>query len=155
MTRDDCEAVGVLFAELDALHADRLPLLFRPVPQSYRGRTFFERILADEHQTVLLAEETRVLGFVHILLVETPDLPLFNPQLRGLVNAVFVARERRRAGLATALMQAAEAWAAKRGAARIELNTYAFNDEAERAFAAMGYLALSRKLWKPTRAGTP
>lgn len=154
MTLADCEAVGVLFDQLDAFHRDRIPWLFQRPDQSPRDRVFFENTLSDERQTVLVADDGQIIGFVHVRMISTPDFPVFRPQTRGLIDAVLVAQERRRGGVATALMRAAESWALDRGAEGMDLSVYEFNETAREAFAAMGYSTLHRKMSKPVRRTT-
>jgi GNAT superfamily N-acetyltransferase len=149
MTLLDWESVGVLYDELDASHIDRLPWLCRRPEQSPRNRTFFENILGDDRAAVLVADDGQVIGFVHVRLNSTPDLPVFRPQTRGLVDAIFVAPEHRGRGVGAALMRAAESWAVERGATGMDVNVYEFNETAIAAYAAMGYSTLSRKMSKP------
>jgi hypothetical protein len=51
------------------------------------------------------------------------------------------------------LTRAVEEWAIESGASWIELNIYAFDDEARRFYESLGYVPLSTKLRKPGRLG--
>jgi GNAT superfamily N-acetyltransferase len=154
MTLEDCESVALLFDELDAFHRDRLPWLFQHPGQSPRDRTFFENILGDDRATVLVADDGHIVGFVHVRMISTPEFPVFRPQARGLVDAIFVAQEYRGGGVAAALMRAAESWAVGRGATGMDLSVYEFNENAREAFTAMGYSTLNRRMSKPARRPT-
>jgi ribosomal protein S18 acetylase RimI-like enzyme len=148
MTLADYGSVSHLFHELDVLHSDRLPWLFRRLDRSPRDESMFRTVLADERASVLLADAGEVAGFVHVVVREAPVFPLFVPQLRGLIENIYVAPDWRRRGLARSLMQAAEKWAYQHGSQGIDLNVYEFNEQARALFAAMGYSTLSRRMSK-------
>jgi ribosomal protein S18 acetylase RimI-like enzyme len=150
MTLEDWESVGDMFDELDAFHRDRLPWLFQRPHQSPRDRSYFENILGDDRSTIFVAVDGKVIGFVHVRMIGTPDFPLFRPQARGLVDAIFVAPEYRGRGVAAALMRSAESWAVERGATGMDLSVHEFNEKAREAFTAMGYSTLTRRMSKPS-----
>ena len=151
MAPGDFDAVSSLFRQLDALHVERHPRLFQCPPDSLRDGAFLEQILGDERAAVFVAEDVEVVvGFVHVRLVDAPAFPLFVPQVRGMVEAIYVCPERRGGRVATALMAAAESWATERGATGMDLVVYDFNEAAKSAFAAMGFSTLHQKMSKTT-----
>ena len=115
---------------------------------SPRDESIFQAVLADVRSTILVADVGEVVGFVHVVLRESPAFPVFVPQPRGLVENVCVASEWRRHGVAKSLMQAAEKWAQDGGAQGMDLSVYEFNDGARALFSAMGYSTLSRRMSK-------
>ncbi len=149
MTTADIEVVAAYYQHLDATHAERLPWLFQRPLESPRDHAFFEGILANERAAVFVAEDTGLIGFIHIRLLDASDFPIFVPQTRGMVDAIYVIPEKRRSGVAAELMLAAEAWATERGAKGMDLVVYDFNEVAGKAFAAMGYETQNRRMSKP------
>ena len=98
-----------------------------------------ERRLADllprENHEVLVAElEGAVVGWVHIqesrLVVEPP---------RADITGLVVSREVRRAGVGRTLVEAAERWAAERGADRIRVRSNVVRDDAHAFYPALGF----------------
>lgn len=68
-----------------------------------------------------------------------PAAPIFWVPACGWIHDVFVLPDRRRQGLARALVRAAEDRFRALGVTQIRLHTGAFNDHARAAFAAQGY----------------
>ena len=150
MTFADCEPVAGLFSELDVYHQQHLPWLFQTPEIPVRDTAFFEGILENDETAILVAEEQSVVGFVHFAQISTPTFPVFVPQLRVLIDNIYVAPSWRRAGIARMLMESAEEWASERNVEGIDLSVYEFNQSAREFFSAMGYSTLSRRMSKLT-----
>ena len=73
------------------------------------------------------------------------------PRRRAHVEALVVDQRHRRAGVGTALMDAATAWARARGADEIVLTVWAGNAAAEAFYQRLGYGVVSRALSRPIR----
>ena len=147
--RGDAAGVNELYARLDDLHTENLPWLLRRPRATPRNQESFDAVLADDRATILVAFRDRPIGFLHARLSPAPDLPLFTPQVRCVVDAVFVDPESRREGIAMELLRATEAWAKERGANGMDLNVYDFNLTARELFTAAGYRPLSTRMSKP------
>jgi ribosomal protein S18 acetylase RimI-like enzyme len=92
-----------------------------------------------------------LLGGVLVRLYDTPADPVMVPRRRAHVEAIVVDEHHRRAGIGTALMNAAAAWARERGAEEIVLTVWAGNAAAEAFYLRLGYGVVSRALCKPLR----
>ena len=77
-----------------------------------------------------------------------PDFPIFVPQPRVMINDIFVNPAHRRSGVASLLVQKAEAWAKAKGAIGVDLNVCEFNEKGLGLFSAMGFSTLSRRMSK-------
>ncbi len=97
------------------------------------------------------ADTGHLVGAVLVRIYDTPADPAMVPRRRAHVEALVVARRRRRAGVGTALMNAATVWARERGAEEIVLTVWAGNTAAEAFYAGLGYDVVSRALSKPIR----
>lgn len=149
MKPDEIDAVIALYDELDRFHHEQLPDLFQPPTVSVRTEAFFGAILQDDKSDILVAETDRVVGFAEIKLVPALDIAIFKPQLRALIDAIFIAPESRRKGVAQSLMQACERWAKERGAVGIDLGVYEFNEGAQDLFLGGGFSTSYRRMSKP------
>lgn len=137
-----------LWRQSDELHAALAPGYFRP-----RGATGASSSPAadDPHATTLVAEggtDVDVRGAVLVRLYDTPADPSMVPRRRAHIEALVVDRRHRRAGIGTALMAAAAAWARERGATEVVLTVWAGNAAAEAFYARLGYGVVSRALAK-------
>ena len=94
--------------------------------------------LRDPDVVVLVAErEGGVVGYVYAALE-----PQSWKELRdaaGFIHDIVVTESGRRAGIATALLEAAMAWLRERGAPRVVLGTAERNEAAQRLFAKLGF----------------
>lgn len=149
MKPGDIDGVTALYDDLDGFHRGQLPDLFQAPRVPVRTKDFFSAILHDDKSDILIAETDRVVGFAEIRLVPTPDQPIYRPQLRALIDAIFVVPESRREGVAQSLMQASELWAKERGAVGIDLGVYEFNKGAQELFSAEGFSTSYRRMSKP------
>jgi RimJ/RimL family protein N-acetyltransferase len=92
-------------------------------------REFFDRCLSSDEGIVLLAEAGgRLVGAVNVTVG------------RGLADlGMFVARDHRGAGVGSALVEAAVAWARQAGAHKVSLAVWAHNHPARRLYAKYGF----------------
>ena len=139
-TDADVSALGRLGALLMRGHYAFDPLRFLPPganPEAGYGR-FLHSQLHDEDVVVFVAErDGRVVGYVYAALE-----PHSWKELRaacGFIHDVVVEETDRRAGAATALMDAAANWLRDRGAPRVMLWTADRNEAAQRLFERLGF----------------
>jgi GNAT superfamily N-acetyltransferase len=140
-TSDDLPALGRLGARLMRTHFDFDPQRFMaPGTDASDGYAWFlGRQLRDEENAVIFVaeQEGEVIGYVYAALE-----PISWKELRdacGFIHDILVDESHRRAGTATALMEAAMRWLRDRGAPRVILGTAEKNDAAQRLFARLGF----------------
>ena len=144
----DQAAAGRLLERSDALHRKALPWLFRAPGTEGRWPGTFDAWLREN--AVFVAEHAgSIVGIAHGGLRDAPELPIFVPRRRGVIDGLVVDPGWRRRGVGKRLVEAFEAWAHAEGAPSVELNVYEFNDGARRFYEALGYAPLRRTLRKP------
>jgi len=87
-----------------------------------------------DHAVYVAVVGGQLVGFVGIR-----ERAHFTGQTDGYIGELAVAPDAERRGIATALLNAAEAWAAKRGVAFLTLHTGAANQPARSLYARLGY----------------
>jgi len=138
-----------LFEELDSLHRSQLPEQFQKPTGNPRSRDFYQGLLTDPDAGFLVAEKrNQILGFVQIVIRETPRLEILVPRVYGVIDSLVVSAEQQRQGLGRELVKAAEEWARSRGAEFIELNVYSFNYRAIEFYSYLGFTEISKKYRK-------
>lgn len=145
----DYDAVCASLDEVDRLHREQLPWLFRAPLGAPRSRELFEGWLNDPDWVAFVAEADGLVGVAIGQLRSFADTGLFVPQRYGVIDGIGVTAAWRRRGVATALAHAVERWAHDLDAQWVELGVYDFNQDARRFYERMGYLPLLTKLRKP------
>jgi ribosomal protein S18 acetylase RimI-like enzyme len=147
VTAQDYEALCKIIEEVDALHREALPYIFRESGGPVRDRIYVLGLLADEDHGLFVAEiEGQVAGYVHVTVREAPPIPILVPRRIAVVDNIVVKEAYRRSGLGRALMGRAEQWAQAKGAADVELNVYEFNESAIAFYESLGYETFSRRM---------
>ena len=148
-TERDHEDLCELFREVDFLHAEALPHVFRVPEPPARTIPFLSDILANENAALLVAEQDgAVIGLTHVHILSSPDRPAAVPRRYGVIEIVAVAEGFRRQGIGKALLDRAERWILGRGTNEIQLGVWEFNANARALYEQLGYETAVRRLWK-------
>ena len=116
-----------VIAETFTFHRKGAPQFFRDTDAPPPTRQFIEDLM-DGEATFLLAEhDGSVVGFCTVAILQAPDTSFFIPARRAVVDNVGVLPEYRRQGVGRKLMAAAEEWARRKRADRMELSIWEFN----------------------------
>lgn len=146
-TAGDYAALCALFDEVDALHRDHLPHIFRKPAGPARERAYYADLIADENVGLFLAEVNQcAVGFVHGIIREAPAIPILVPRRYAVVDSIGVKADYRGRGIGRVLMQHIHAWAIAAGASAIELNVHAFNAGAIAFYRRLGYEVASQRM---------
>jgi ribosomal protein S18 acetylase RimI-like enzyme len=148
-TMDDYAGLCAIFREVDALHVEAQPQVFRDPGDAARPRAYIASIVNDENACLWVAEhEGQIVGLLKIAIQKTRDIPILVPRCYAEIDTLAVAKQYHRRGIGRTLMEAAERWASERGVDQIELSVWEFNEQARAFYAALGYRTASRKMWR-------
>lgn len=148
-TTSDYNALCELFDGIDAFHRDNLPHIFQKPKGAVREQEYYSGLIADEGVGLFVAEaDGKLVGFIHVIIKETPAIPIFVPRRYAIVDSIFVKPEFQNHGIGRTLMDKMQEWAITKGAVSIELNVYEFNQTAISFYEKLGYHTLSRKMSK-------
>lgn len=152
----DLDAIVSLMGDVQAVHAEAHPDLFRPRPDPDTSREMFRNALASEHQTLLVAEgpDGALLGYLWFQVYDRPENPAQPARRFGYVNHVGVAPDARRSGIGSALVREAMALAVGAGVAEIGLDYWAFNAGAARFFEVLGFAPRNITAFAPLDAAS-
>jgi diamine N-acetyltransferase len=146
-TADDYEVLCALFDEVDTLHRDHLPHIFRKPTGPVRERAYCQGLVMDENVGLFVAEvNERAVGLVHGVFRDASALPIFVPRRYAIVDSLGVKSDLRGGGIGRMLMQRIHEWAIAKGANAIELNVHAFNTGAISLYRKLGYEAVSQRM---------
>lgn len=146
---EDYNSLCDLFEEIDSLHRDNLPHIFKKPDEPVRERDYFLGLVSDNNVGLFVAElEENVIGFVHVIIKEAPDIPIFIQRRYAVVDSILVKSGFQNHGIGKLLMAKMQEWSIANGATSIELNVYEFNSSGISFYKRCGYKTFSRKMSK-------
>jgi GNAT superfamily N-acetyltransferase len=146
----DIAGLDDLFTQVDMLHHDGLPEIFREPSTPARSDNLVDEWLKESSTVVLLVAEIdkEIVGFLHAFIRHPPEFPLFEERVYLQIDSLVVAQTLRMHGIGSMLLSEVEAWARSRGVNRIELNVFDFNRIAISFYRKHGFGDLSHKMYK-------
>lgn len=137
----DLPRITELLAQVDELHRDALPWLFRKLDEP-RSREVLEHFITGPDCATFVATdavESPALGVLVVMLRQASKAPIVRPARVAEIDSLAVDHVVRRQGVGRRLVQAALAWAHEVQAERTELGVYEFNEPARLFWSSMGF----------------
>jgi ribosomal protein S18 acetylase RimI-like enzyme len=145
----DSFVLSSLSTDVQRLHAEHYPDIFKIPEREDFAVSFFEEMLADPAVWIFIAEEEgRAVGCIVCKLVERPENPFTVPMRYLLVDQITVRPDAGRKGVGDALMKQAESLAGQLDVQRVQLDSWGFNLNAHAFFEHMGYQKFNFRFWK-------
>ena len=138
-----------LCIDVQSLHAEYYPDIFK-LPQSEDfAVSFFSEALADLNTRIFIAErDGQALGYILCKLIERPENPFTFTTSFLMIDQISVRPSIRGQGVGTALMGQAEILARELGVQRIQLDSWDFNLGAHAFFERSGFQKFNFRFWK-------
>jgi len=144
----DLRAICTLGQEVNTAHQAAWPDVFAPPGDMESQEALWRQGIGAPDATTFVAEsDGQVIGFVNVFVVNDKN-PLLLPVTTARLGSVGVAKAHRGQGIGTELVRRAEEWAAGRGAVRITLNVWTFNERAVELYRELGYEVRSQTMGK-------
>jgi len=148
-TVDDYESICDLLNEIDKLHRDNLPNIFKKPTGPVRERDYFLELISDENVGLYIAELAgEMVGFVHAIVKDASDIPVFVQRRFATVDSLVEKKGFQNHGIGRLLMNKMQEWSIAKEATSIELNVYEFNKIAISFYEKNGYKTFSRRMSK-------
>ena len=138
----DAEILARLNVFVQELHADARPDRFRRTrPDDVAG--WYRAVLSQPGARAWVADDPgSPVGYLLALVHERPSNPLVHGRRWCEIDQIAVAPERRRRGIATALVRKAVSAAQDEGIADIEVSSWSFNEAAQSLFQRLGFVPM-------------
>jgi GNAT superfamily N-acetyltransferase len=148
-TPSDSRVLSSLSRDVQSLHAEHHPGIFKMPENDDFATSFFDEMLADPSVSVFIAEEDGdAVGCIVCKLVERPENPFTFAARMLFVDQISVLPSARGKGVGAALMQRAEMLAKELNVQRIQLDSWDFNLNAHEFFEHMGFQKFNFRFWK-------
>lgn len=145
-TLSDIPALVALNRMIHAMHAAAFPGTFRQEPPDEVVADAFKAAMEAPSSYWLLAEEQQTAAYLSADFRERPETWHTVQHRVCYIGGFVVVPHCRRRGIARALLAELTREADSRGVVRIELDVWAFNDEARQAFANLGFRSVMERM---------
>jgi ribosomal protein S18 acetylase RimI-like enzyme len=148
-TTEDSLILSALCRDVQSLHAEHHPQVFKMPQSDDFAVEYFDEILATPEFTAFIAEEDgSPLGYILCRKVDRPENAFTHPIRFLLVDQISVRPNAQRKGIGTALLRQAEELARELGLAKLQLDSWDFNLEAHACFEKFGFEKFNFRFWK-------
>lgn len=140
LTAEDFSAVDMLMDELHALHAEKRPDIYVPAKQIYSKEQFEEMLQSEKNFAIGAEIDGKLAGICFFEVHQSGGNGKKGVAQNRIafVNDIVVAEKFRRRGIAKELFAVAEKTAKEKGAVRIDLMVWNFNEDAIEFYKSMG-----------------
>jgi len=147
-TAADAEAVAMLNAHVQALHAENLPWRFKPPGPASFPPSAAAALIAKPETIFFVAEVGgATVGYVYAEIVRRPETPFQYALETVYIHHVSVAPKMRAKDIGEALLDAVRAEAARLKIELITLDVWSFNANARSFFRRNGFRIYNERLW--------
>ncbi|MGD9212840.1 MAG: GNAT family N-acetyltransferase [Desulfobacteraceae bacterium] len=142
----DVEQLAVLHAQVQTVHIDLYPNLFRCISNEVLCE-MLRRSLNDELTIILVAEEgEHVIGYLVLKKQIRPELVLINERRCGYIDQICVSAQHRRKGIFNRLLNEAKKIVIEWDFDRIELFVWSDNQVAKDTFCKCGFVTYIERM---------
>ena len=144
-TPRDYQKLLILFEEVDKLHREQHPHVFKKPQKPSRSRDF---LFKQEDAVIFVAETEKKepVGLIHIFIKTSKPIPILVKRRYALIDTLVVSKKHRRLGIGKKLADQADEWIKSQGIKQVELSVYQFNRPAINFYRKRGYKVTSYKM---------
>lgn len=147
-TPEDLNGLSQIHSSVNDLHSQAHPDVFKQVHPD-EMTSYLSSLFAQPGTALFVAEiDSEIVGAVAIMIRDAPDIAVLTQRRYAIVDFIGVRPDHQHLGIGKELMQQAHTWARERGADRVELTVWEFNQSAFRFYEQLGYVSASRRMWK-------
>ena len=148
-TMKDSQILSSLCMDVQQLHVQNHPDLFKTPQSSDFAVLFFENMLQEDTTYIYIVEEDgQALGYIFFKVVERNENPFLFARRYLLIDQISVRPKAQRQGVGKALIEQVEVVARDLRIPRIELGSWDFNTNAHDFFERIGYEKRYFEFWK-------
>jgi len=148
----DSSLLSSLTTDVQRLHAENHPDIFKMPQNNDFAVTFFDEKLADSLVRIFIAEEDgQALGCILCKLIEREENPFTLAMRYLMVDQISVRPEAQGMGVGTALIKQSEILARQWDVPRVQLDSWGFNLKAHAFFEKNGFEKFDHRFWKDLR----
>jgi len=147
-TLADAELISALNVDVQNVHAEALPHIFKHVADSSFAIPYITEQLENPNNYFFIASiDGEDAGYVYARVVRRPENAYMHPWNFVYIDQISVKPAYQRQGCGTALIQAVRELAREQGISTIAIDTWFFNEKAQAFFAREGFAMFNMRMW--------
>ena len=147
-TGADAPAISALNVEVQAVHAEALPHIFKPPSKGAFPPAEVASWFDDPRNHVYLAcEEEESVGYIWARVLSLSETSYRYGLDVIYINHLVVGSARRRQGVGRALIEKVLCLARERGISMVQLDVWSFNEQARAFFRRQGFAPFNERMW--------
>lgn len=135
LTMADYDAFSALMQQLHRIHVEHRPDMYVPRDVLYSPQDFEEMVSTDDHIAIGAEQAGKLVG---ICILSLKKRSFMVNQLSAYMEELVVEESLRHQGIATALFHEAERISREKGAVRLDLMVWDFNEGAKSLYEQLG-----------------
>ncbi len=135
LTMEDYDAFSALMQQLHRLHVENRPDMYAPREQLYSPQDFEEMVTSEEHIAIGAEKNNQLVG---ICVLSLKKRNFMVKEISAYMEELVVEENLRHQGIATALFHEAERISREKGAKRLDLMVWDFNENAKSLYEQLG-----------------
>lgn len=137
---EDYKGLLEVYAELDDIHLQHHPDLFKKPEANSRTLSYVEDLILAKYKEIFVAEEEgRILGLAECVVMKSSDFPVVKKRQWVQLDNIAVRRDSQQHHIGTLLLAQVTQWARSMNISRIELKVYTFNTNAIQFYTNKGF----------------
>lgn len=145
---EDFEKINILYKEVDDLHIEKYPELFKVPDIEGRDIEYIKEIIENPYKEIFIAEkDSEIVGLAEILIVKNQPFSVKKDIKWVALDNLVVSSRYQKIGIGSMLVDCVIDWARDWNIDRVELKVYEKNEEALSFYANKGFETLNRTMF--------
>lgn len=147
-TKEDYEILFELFNEIQSMHFEARPDIFKPAKKDKYFYEYFDRVMQSEnHHLIIGFDDDKPIGYIYYVINDLQQ-NIYRRQKRIIyINHILVKKRNRGKGFGRALINHVRDIGRQEKIKEIGLDVWAFNKRAIRFFNRQGFSAHNQIMW--------
>jgi ribosomal protein S18 acetylase RimI-like enzyme len=147
-TKEDYDVLFELFSEIQSMHYETWPHIFKPAKQDKFFYEYFEKVIESQNHHLFIGfDDDKPVGYIYYVINQFPQ-NIYRPAKRSIyINHILVKKSYRGRGFGRALIHHVRDIAQKEKIKEIGLDVWAFNERAINFFTEQGFSAHNQIMW--------
>jgi len=148
-TQKDFPKLNKLFKQIDGIHSEKHPELFKKPIDNVRSNEFISNLINnDKARLIVTTVKDEVVGLAIGYIESSPDFPLFVKREWLLISIIAVDNDYKRQGIGKKLLDKLYDWAKANNITDVELTVFAFNESAIKFYKKNGFTNIKHKMYR-------